>query len=495
MFQQSLWASAGQFSKALAGLVSVLVLSSLLGPYIYGVYALALVLSGLAEVVVGGDTADIIVQKPDLSPQHEAAVFSLLVGLGAIAVVLVFAGAHLLASWMQTPEIEEIAVAIATLPLLTALSAVPTQKLVRAMRFDQLARIDLFSSFVSLGCGIGLAIAGAGIWSLIALELIRRGLHLTLVFLVAGRLETLRFTGQHVREVIGYSMRRIENAAIVFVARRLVPRLMISILLGTTSLGLYIVALRLIDQFKGLLCDSPASIVFPEASRRRDDPDRLADLLRVVAKVTTWVAWPAFLGLIAIAPLAVSVMLGQDWSALAMIVQLLTLGALRAPISSYASGVLRANDRLRTITLIQAANLILTIIAIWIGSQFGIVVVAALLALRQWLIWPIWSFQVASISGFKMLEQLQALVVGGAPAFAMMTCVWTVAWVVPQNNLLELILLVGVGLTTYPIAWSLQNRPTAIGLARASQAWLHGDLNAARKQVMNILGVVKETLT
>jgi len=487
VFRQSLWASAGQLMQVLVGLASVLVMASLLGPYVYGVFALAMVMVGLAEVFVGGHAAEVIVQKADLQPQHEAAIFSLQVALGLLSALLIWATGGLVSAWMETPELRQILVGITALPVLTAFYGVPMQKLVRALRFDLLALVNLSSSLSALAVGIGLALSGAGVWSLVAMEMARRTVHLALTIMFAGPPPVLRFQRQDLDDVIGYSVRRIENEGVSYIAKQLVPRLMITRLLGTEALGLYVLALRLVSQIKSVLCDPAAAVVFPLASRRQDDPQRLHQILEAVSRVTTWVAWPVFLCLIAVAPQAVPLTLGADWLALSGVLQFLAVGALRAPVSAYASAVLKANDRLRDITRIQLVNVVLSIAAILLGAQAGILGVAAGLALQQWIVWPLWAVHVSQISGFRLTAQLQILLVAGQPALVMAAVLIAGRLLVAPAGLQSLAIILILGSLAYAASWVALNQAAFRELVAALRSASAGEFEAARSHISRIV--------
>ena len=104
------------------GLASLIILANLLGPEVYGLFILALVVVGLVEVLVGGHTAEIIVQKQDLEPGHEAAVFCLQLTVASLSAVAIWLGMDVIAGWMEAPGLSEIALGVAVLPLLTALA-------------------------------------------------------------------------------------------------------------------------------------------------------------------------------------------------------------------------------------------------------------------------------------------------------------------------------------------------------------------------------------
>lgn len=473
------------------GLASLIILANLLGPEVYGLFILALVVVGLVEVLVGGHTAEIIVQRQDLEPGHEAAVFCLQLTVASLSAVAIWLGMDVIAGWMDAPGLSEIALGVAVLPLLTALSGVPTNRLIRWMRYDQLTRATLLSSVVAFGLGVGLALNGAGIWSLVAMEMARRVVQFLVVVTMARWRPHVLFNRSQFGTVVWFAARRVENMGIAYVAQQVVPRIMIGKLLGAEALGIYAVAYRLISHVKAVLCDSVAAVIFPAAAKLQDDRPRLKRLLETATRLMTWTAWPAFFGLIAVAPLIVPVVFDETWSGLAITLQLLAVGALRAPLSSYTGSVLKATGRLSEITKMQLISLVLTVPLCWYGAQYGLAGIAAALSLRQWLLWPVGALYVRAVSDLSPLKQLRILAISGLPSILMFGGL--AAWLFGIGSAPGAVFLglaVMAGAATYGLIWLAWNWRAFADLRAATVALLKGERRIAREHFLRIAAPV-----
>ncbi|MEM9782613.1 MAG: oligosaccharide flippase family protein, partial [Pseudomonadota bacterium] len=148
---QAFWALAGQLATTVIGFIGFVVMVRILEMQDYGIFALAMLVVGLAEILVGQHTAGIIVQHDGLERRHENASLVVLVVFAAVSATGIFAVADAAASWFDEPALADLLRVVAILPILSALTQVPQQLLVRRLSFDTLA----FGSGLAATCALG----------------------------------------------------------------------------------------------------------------------------------------------------------------------------------------------------------------------------------------------------------------------------------------------------------------------------------------------------
>jgi O-antigen/teichoic acid export membrane protein len=466
---QYAWALSGQAAQALLALASVVVIARLLGPEVYGVFALTMLIVGLAEILVGGHVTDFLVQKPAVAPGDRNAAFLLTVLFAvAIGVVLV-AAAPLVATILGRPDLTALVPAVAVLVVLTAAANVPTNLLVRAMSFNILARIDTTTGLAAFILGAGLAYAGAGIWSLLAMEIARRGLRLLLVAIAARWVPGISFRWHNIVELWTFARSRLLGAFFQYLAQA-TPRLVIQIMLGTQALGYFAVASRLFDQATGLITGPLVAVAFPAAARTKGDLEHLRDLLARAIATSTAIGWPAILGFVVVAPILIPLLLGPDWIGAVLTVQILTLSALRASVTGFNGAIIlglgRADLRMR----LNLINALLGLLLCPLGALVGVEGVAAALLARAFISWPVGAFYVERLTGFAAKRQFRIAAISAVPAMAMALSIETLRRALdglvraPSLGLI----LIASGVFLYVAFWAVLNfrqLPKAAGLA------------------------------
>lgn len=415
---QYAWALSGQVAQALLALASIAVIARLLGPEVYGVFALTMLIAGMAEILVGGHVTDFLVQKPAVTDGDRNAAFVLTLFLAmTIAAALVIA-APLVATILGHSDIAELVPAVAALIVLTAGANVPTNLLVRGMNFNVLARIDTTTGLAAFVLGTALAYAGAGIWSLLVMEIARRGLRLLLVAIAAKWVPGISFRWHNAVELWIFARSRLLGAFFQYLAQA-TPRLVIQAMLGTQALGYFAVASRLLDQAIGLITGPLVAVAFPAAARTKGDLEHLRDLLARAIATSTAVAWPAILGFVVVAPIAVPLLLGPDWVGAVLTVQILTLTALRSSASGFNGAIIlglgRADLRMRLNLINASVGLLLCPI----GALIGVEGVAAAMLVRAFISWPVGAAYVERLTGFAARQQFRIAAVSAVPAAAM----------------------------------------------------------------------------
>ena len=392
-----------------------------------------------------------------------------------------------------TPQLENLLIAMMALPVLTGLATVPNQILVRRLQFNDLARIGTVSSALAVAVGVVLALSGAGIWSLIIMEVARRAITLVMLLPAARWSPGLSFRRRELFDVLRFASRRVENYGLTYISQNALPRLFIAQWLGTEALGLFTVARRLLDQLHNVLSGPVAAVAFPAASRLQDDRARLSQLIETSIRLTTWVFWPVVLGVVMIAPILVPLAFGSEWVDATPVLQILALGTLRAPVSSFNTAVLVAFGRMGSVSFISLLSIAIGTVFLFVGVNFGLVGVAAALALRQWALWPVGAFQVYRVSGMRSSRQLWVLLIAALPSLIMAAAVGAAdAMIDDLQPIRELCLLVAIGVIAYGLAWAAFNPRQAALVFRAIFDLASGDLASAKSSITQIIGSIAE---
>ena len=469
LLTQSAWALSGQVAQGLLALASVAVIARLLGPEVYGLFALTMLIVGLAEILVGGHVTDFLIQKETVKREDRNAAFVLTVlAATAIASALLVA-APLVATMLSKPEIAVLLPAVSVLVILTAVVNVPTNLLVRDMKFKILARIDTTTGLVAFILGTALAYAGAGIWSLLVMEIGRRSLRVLLVALASHWFPGISFHWHNIVELWTFAKSRLLSASFQYLAQA-TPRLVIETMLGTQALGYFAVASRLLDQATGLMTGPLAAVAFPAAARSKGDLEQLRGLLARAIATSTAIAWPAILGFVVVAPIVIPMLLGPEWIGAVLTVQILTLSALRSSVTGFNGAIIlglgRADLRMR----LHFFNALLGLLLCPIGALMGLEGVAAAMVVRAFISWPISASYVERLSGFAAQRQIQIAVISAVPAVAMAISIEILRRSLDglvSAPLLGLI-LIACGIVLYIVFWAALNyrqMGTVAGLA------------------------------
>jgi PST family polysaccharide transporter len=444
-------AAGARLLQLMVGFAVLAVVGRLIGAEGFGLVAMALLVVAIGDVVVGGGLTEGLVQRQDAKAGHDNASFWCVLCAGIALCAAIILGRHAIAGLFGQPELAAILPALSLVLPISALGAVPLARLQRVLRFAAIAGLDTAAATAGGLLCIVLAILGHGFWSLVLAELVRVTVRsLGLVCLAGWRPDGLgRFA--ELRDLSAFNAGVLGTRALGMIDKML-PRALIGVLLGSEALGFYVVAWRLYEQVNAVLLTPLNTLALPLAARWQANPTVLAALLARAIRLTTTLAFPAYLGLAAIAPLLVPALLGPGWSPAIVLVQIMLMLGVRSAMTSFNNGVLRGLGRpdLQAATMLVGAAL--TVIVVPLAAPFGLVAVTIAVVARRFATWPLSARHVARLTGFDWRAQSRLAAPNLVAAIVMAAGVWAVQWwlqpTMPAPLLLALCGL--LGLLVYP---------------------------------------------
>lgn len=411
------WAAAARWFDVAATMVSFLVLAWILGPETWGLYGMALVVTVIPETVLGGALAEGLIQRADLRDGHVGAARAIHLALALAFLIGCLLLAPLFSQWFGRPEVSLLIPALAATFVPIGFAAPSIALLQRRLRFRGIALVDAAGTAASLTVGIGVALAGGGVWSLVAMEAARRCTRAAMFLIVEGSVPSLRFTWPDMHDLTHFNVMTLFTQLLMQLDLA-VPRLVVGATMGPHSLGYFNFAWRLYQQGSSLVIAPFSAVVLPTIARLRDDRARLHEAIRKIMRASTVAAYPAFLGAAAIAPVAVPVALGERWAPAVLIIQLLLLLGLRSATNAFSGSILRGCGKPGVQTINVAAGVVVTCCLVPAAATFGLEAVAYAMLIKAVLVWISGALLVERVSGYSALNQI---VVGWRSLLAALT--------------------------------------------------------------------------
>jgi O-antigen/teichoic acid export membrane protein len=148
--------------------------------------------------------------------------------------------------------------------------------------------------------------------------------------------------------------------------------------LGASELGLYYVAARFAYLPSLVVTEVVGSVAFPLHARLRDAPEKAADAFRVTLRSLLAILLPAYIVMIALAPLLTKELLGARWEGTAPVIVLLAVAALISLVADAANPMLRGRGRPERVTIMLTIRTFTLLVFAWpLASAFGVAGAAA----------------------------------------------------------------------------------------------------------------------
>jgi O-antigen/teichoic acid export membrane protein len=370
------WTSVSTFGRRILALLANIVLARLLTPADFGLVAMAAVLLGFIDIFKDLGTGAALIQRKQVSEGLFSSIFWFNVGFGVLATALTIACAPLVADFYKEPRVTPILIGMSISFFLSALTIVHNGLMQRHMKFITLAKIEVASAVISYVVGIGAALLGHGVWSLVYQVVTNSAVFLILIWYASEWRPRFMFVWSEVRSVMNYSLNLAGFNVFYYFAQN-VDNFLIGRYLGTEALGLYDLAYRLMTFPMQAISSVFGKVMLPFYAKAQEDLPRFRQAFIRSAQAISFVTFPLMLGLLATREPFVLTVFGDQWTPVITLLALFApLAAIRSVITTTGSIFMamgRADLQLRWGIF---TNLFI-IAGLVIGLQWGIVGVAA----------------------------------------------------------------------------------------------------------------------
>jgi PST family polysaccharide transporter len=463
------WAAVERWGAQIVGLIILLLLARRLEPTAFGMVAMAAVFIALIEAVVDYGLAEAVIQRKDLEPEHLDSAFWLNAGIGVGMCIVCIAAAGPVAAVMKEPALKPVIQWLSLTFVFGGLRAVQDALLRRSLEFRTLALRTLVGHTAGGVVAVTMASRGYGVWSLVGLELTRRGVATAVLWLATTWRPRMRFSKAHVRELIPFSANVIAIRLLNFVNTRS-DDMLIGIFLGPVALGYYTVAYQLIRQVERFITGVTSQVAFPAFSRLQHDPEKLRQAFYTATRYTSFLALPIFLGFAALAPEIVGVVFGDKWVNSIPVMQILAFIGLLHVMYYFNGNVIMAMGKPSWRLGLNVLNAVSNVIAFAFAVRYGIVAVAIAYTVRGYLLSPLPIMAVRRLIHLDYRRYFSNLVPAFVAAVAMTLVVLGLKQIgsgYHTNAQLMLLALFLGGVATYLLAMRIAAPGTLTSMRRA----------------------------
>lgn len=284
----------GGFARFLAQIIyfvlrvgSLMILARLLVPNDFGLVGMVTAFTGVLNLFRDFGLSTATVQKANVTDEQVSTLFWINMVVGAILTLFSLISAPFVARFYHEPRLLSVTAALALGFLFNAAGVQHSAVLQREMRFTALAIINIVSQSVGIVLAIGMALAGFGYWSLVALTLSIPLATTIGLWLTAGWAPGVPRRHAGVRSMLRFGSTVTLNGLVVYVAYNL-DKVLVGRYWGALALGIYGRAYQFINIPTDNLNTAIGEVAFSALSRVQHEPDRVRNyFLKGYALVVT----------------------------------------------------------------------------------------------------------------------------------------------------------------------------------------------------------------
>jgi PST family polysaccharide transporter len=366
----------GQSAKFVLSIAAIAVLGRLLTPADFGLIAMVLTITGLAELFKDLGLGLSTVQRATITHEQISTLYWVNIGIGFVLAGCVCAVAPFIVWFFGDDRLLMITFGVALSFVFAGATVQPQALLRRRMSFGVLTVVQVSAMAFGVTCAVIAAVCDLGYWALV-IQILSNAVANMIGVTIAARWwpgrpsrhadirHMLLFGGElSAANILNYAVRNTDN-------------LLIGRLLGDAALGYYTRAYQLLLLPIQQLNNPLNAVALPALSRCQDDPVRFRLIYRKGMEVLAACGMPIVIALTVTADRAVVAVLGDQWHEAVRLFQLLAPAALLGTFNVATGWVYIPLARTRRLLMWSLISTPITVLGFVIGLRWGAAGVAA----------------------------------------------------------------------------------------------------------------------
>lgn len=367
--------SAARVFQLASSFIAVPFLARMLTPTDFGLVAMAMSVvlfftyvgdAGLGRSLVRVDATD-----RDAWSSAFWAIVLMTAGLGLIVLLLAWPAA----AFFNEPRLVPIMATLALAPVIMGWVDIPAASLLQKEKFHWLAAAEFSAALAGIVVALMVALEGGGAWALVWQHLTQRIVKGIVVHFASGfrprfvlKIDKLAEHGRFAADTIGWSV-------MMFISRQ-ADTLIVGKFLGAATLGLYNVAMRVMQLPVSIFGGSLNSAIYPRLVKFKDNTPALRELVLVATAAQAMFVFPPVAAVAAASDAFFTLLLSDRWTGAGEIFTLLAGAAAIQTVIGISHSVLQAVGRTGARLRMTVEFAILWAVAAIILAQFGVQAVA-----------------------------------------------------------------------------------------------------------------------
>lgn len=361
------WLTVPRGASQLVSLAASMFVARMLTPGDYGLVAIASLFTGALSMLVDLGLGPAIVQFRNMDREGLDSCFWLTLGGSIVGYIGLYLSAPALEGWFAAPGLTGPFRAFALALPLAGLRVVPDSLLRRQLELDRVAQIEIVSILAAPAVVMGCAMAGAGVWALVAGTIVAASIQTLATWLGTPWRPGCRFSSARLRPLLKYSAELL-GSRICWLGYQQTDSLAVATLIGGPATGLFSMAKQIALLPVERISTTANQLAHPLLAELQSDVDaQRAVLLRTLRSLAS-VTFPLCATLMVLADDLVRLALTDKWIGCVPILRILCFyGAVRS-IEAVLPQLLMARFRSRSMLLHTLRLLIAMPIAFTVGT-------------------------------------------------------------------------------------------------------------------------------
>lgn len=412
-----------------------LVLARLLTPSEYGIMAILTIFIAVSNSIVDSGFSNALIRKTDAKQVDYNTVFLFNLLVSGLLYVALFFAAPAISVFFKEPLLVEVMRVIGWVLVINALAIIPRTLFVKAVNFKTQTKVSLIASISSGVVGIGMAVAGMGVWSLVGQQLSRQLLNTLFLWIYCKWRPVWEFSLQSFKELFGFGSKLLLSGLLDTVFKEIYS-LVIGRCYTSAQLGQYTRANQFNQIFSSNLTTVIQRVSYPVLSSIQDEPERLREAYRKVIKSTMLISFACMLGLAAVAKPLIILLIGEKWLPAVGFLQIICFSGMLYPLHAINLNILQVKGRSDLFLKLEIVKKIIAVGPLILGVLFSIEYMLWGSVCTSFIAYFLNSYYSANLINYPTKEQIKDILPTFIVSFLTAAAMWSLTLLSLSNWLL-----------------------------------------------------------
>ena len=360
------WSAADAFLGQGVTFIVGLVLARLLSPEEYGLIGIVSIFTTVMLGIVDSGFSNSLIRKQEVTDEDYCTLFYFNLVVSVLLYALLYLGAPWIALFFKRPRLLLLVRVMGLLLIIQALSIVQNTILSRKIDFKTKTKASVISALSSGLIGIGMALKGFGVWSLVGQQLSRQLIYTMSLWYFNKWWPNAKLNGESLKYMWGFGWKLLVSGLLDNIWKE-VYQMIVGKFYSPATLGQYTRSKQYANLFSANFTSVVQRVSYPALSQLQDEKERMVAAFRRVIKTTMFVTAIVMISMAAVAEPLIYCLIGPQWNQAATFLPLICISMSLYPLHAINLNMLQIQKRTDVFLYLEIAKKILAIGPICLG--------------------------------------------------------------------------------------------------------------------------------
>ncbi len=365
------WSFGGSAASYAITFFVGIVLARLLSPEEYGLIGIIMIFVTVFDGIIDSGFSNALIRKKDATEKDNNTMFITNLVISSVLFFAMYFSAPLIAHFFKNDQLIPLTRVMSFYLIINAFCLIQRTLLFKEIDFKTVTKCQVISAALSGVVGVGMAIAGCGVWSLVGQNLSRIFFNTVCLWVFRRWKPNFTFSWTSFKELFGFGWKIMVSGLLNSIWGQ-IYQIVIGKCYSTETLGHYTKAREYVDIVSRYMTGVVQQVSYPALSKIQDDKERLKSGYRRVIKLTVLVIFMLVFGMAACAKQFILVLIGEKWLPCVPLMQLVCFSMAMYPLHAINLNMLQVQGRSDLYLKLEIVKKVIGILPVLAGIFFNI---------------------------------------------------------------------------------------------------------------------------